>query len=194
MRAERGREVCDPCRVAHKDCAWKVDQTKDLKNVNKNVTGLGVSLVKIEGGAPLVYVFMNTSIPGFRVRSGTLMSPLVEQKPPWVICEQCWKSPGAKKLCLHTGNGRAWCPWKLRPKCMDCRRYFNGEGVGKICDHQVSYSEQLSHDRWFALLLCVKAEICTTLSQKWRGGLCRALMNMFGIKLYTYDGADSDIR
>jgi len=30
--------------------------------------------------------------------------------------------------------------------------------------------------------LCVGAEICTSLSQKWHGGLYEALMNMFGIK------------
>jgi len=36
----RGRDDCDPCRVAHQDCAWKLDQMKGVKNVDKNVTGL----------------------------------------------------------------------------------------------------------------------------------------------------------
>ena len=79
---------CDR-RAGHKEGVRKVDRTQDLKNVNKNVTGLGGSLVKIEGGAPPVCVFTNTSIPGFRVQAGTLISPLVEKKPPWVIYDQC---------------------------------------------------------------------------------------------------------
>lgn len=65
--------------MAHKDCVWKVDQTKDLKNINKNVIDLGGSLVKIIGGATPVDVSTNNSISGSRIRAGTLMSPLVDE-------------------------------------------------------------------------------------------------------------------
>ena len=126
-------------------------------------------------------VFLNDSVPTIRVYDGHLAPALVPVDPEWVSCTPC-SSSGGSKLCLHTADGKAFCPLKMRPKCLGCQAAFDGHGKGKICIHYVDYETFRRYDMWFANLACDEAKAVRERVAETREALGEVLMEAFGIK------------